>query len=231
MNDYALEIKKLDFAYGPKVIFQDFDFSLDSGKITALLAPSGSGKTTLLNLIAKTGKRISYVFQEPRLLDFCTVEQNVSLPLENLMPKEKVKERADRILSLTGLKCFEKQKAGRLSGGQMQRVSLARALAFPADILLMDEAFKSLDIPAKIRLFQTLENIWKTEQKTILFTTHDPTEAFCLADRIMLLQGSPAEIKEDYANNVVRNIPVSERFLNPSEEQKKLMKKFYDLTD
>ncbi len=230
MNDFAFEIRQLDFAYGPKVIFKNFDFSLESRKITALLAPSGTGKTTLLNLIAHQEKKISYVFQEPRLLDFCTVRQNVCLPLENCMSKNQAAARTDRILALTGLESLKNQKAGKLSGGQMQRVSLARAFAFPSDILLLDEAFKSLDPSAKIRLFQTLENLWATEQKSILFTTHDPMEAFCLADRILLLQGSPASIKKDYANTINRNSPITERFSMVSEEQKDLMRTFYEIS-
>jgi NitT/TauT family transport system ATP-binding protein len=167
----------------------------------ALLGASGCGKTTLLRLIAGLLKPsgadpdrvitrsgdVSFVFQEPRLLPWLTVLENVSLPVERSMGKAAARSRAAQFLRKVSLE----DKAGayppELSGGQAQRASFARAFAHPAPIILMDEPFQALDIPLRIRLMETARSLLEQEQRLALVVTHDPREAVFLGRRILVL--------------------------------------------
>ncbi|GMO31878.1 MAG: ABC transporter ATP-binding protein [Termitinemataceae bacterium] len=187
-------------------LFEDFSISLDdSTNPIAILGSSGCGKTTLLRLIAGLIKPhsgsinfcgeqaqadISFVFQEPRLLPHLSVLENVMLPIEKLC--QSPEQRARRFLALTGLELRASSYPNELSGGQAQRVSIARAWAYPAPLIILDEPFQSLDVPLRIALMDSVLDLIDDCQETcenrfVIAVTHDPREAIYLAKRIIVL--------------------------------------------
>ncbi|MDR3122445.1 MAG: ABC transporter ATP-binding protein [Treponema sp.] len=195
----TISIKNLSFGFGKKLLFNHFSLDIDGS--TALLGASGCGKTTLLRLMAgllkplgadpdsviKRGGDVSFVFQENRLLPWHTVLENVSLPLEQSMGKAAARDRALQFLR----RVFLDDKAGaypsELSGGQAQRASFARAFAYPAPIILMDEPFQALDVPLRLRLMETTRSLLEQEKRLAVLVTHDPREAIFLSRRILIL--------------------------------------------
>lgn len=180
--------------YGETTVYDGFSLEIEAGKITCLLGPSGCGKTTLLNMLAGLvpyqGKienipnRISYIFQEERLLPNLTVRQNIRFVLgkgasdaaiDSVLEKVELLDKADAYPS-------------ELSGGQAQRVSIARAFAYPSELILMDEPFSSLDTALKIRLIDVFCRLWREERRTAVFVTHDVEEACMLAHRAIVLR-------------------------------------------
>ncbi len=203
----GIEIKELSFSYSGVELFRDFSLSLQESSVCTLLGPSGCGKTTLLKLIAglltpqkgsvSVSGPVSYVFQESRLFPWLSILENVMLPLLHLYTKTEAWERASYFLDLVGLADRKTAKPGSLSGGQQQRVSLARAFAYPSSVLLMDEPFQSLDVPLRIQLMDVVLDLLKKEPRLVMAVTHDPREAIYLADRIIILQGTPVRIVWD----------------------------------
>jgi NitT/TauT family transport system ATP-binding protein len=215
-NGMTINLKHINFAFpNGGAIFKDFSLCLDGNTANpvAILGGSGCGKTTLLRLIAGLLKpqsgsitfggdspsyssssssssppspAVSFVFQEPRLLPHLTVLQNVMLPIEKLDTK-----RARRFLALTGLESYADSYPNELSGGQAQRASIARAWAYPAPLVILDEPFQSLDIPLRISLMDSvldlLHDTANTEKRFVISVTHDPREAIYLAKRIIVL--------------------------------------------
>lgn len=204
----AIEIKNLYKAYGELVIFQDFSIALEDKKITGLLGPSGCGKTTLLNIIAGLeeydggsiegieGKTFSYIFQEDRLLPWSTVKENISFVLETIYNAEETEIITNQYLDMVGLKDYAHYYPRQLSGGMKQRVAIARAFAYPADILLMDEPFKGLDLELKTVLIQSFLKLWSQDKRTVVFVTHDFDEAMSFAHYIYILEGRPLKIRD-----------------------------------
>ena len=189
-----IEFRNVTKKYARTTVYDHFSLSLEEGKITCLLGPSGCGKTTLLNMLAgltpyegtieNVPPRISYIFQEERLLPNLTVRQNVAL----VLGKNADAHRVDGYLEKTEL--LEKADAypAELSGGQAQRVSIARAFAYPSDLILMDEPFSSLDTALKIRLIQVFCDLWREERRTAVFVTHDAEEAYMLSHRALVIK-------------------------------------------
>jgi sulfonate transport system ATP-binding protein len=178
---------------------------LAPNEFCALIGPSGCGKSTLLNIIAGidvgfsgsvrfdghlSTPRIGYVFQNPRLLSWRTVRENVALVLPGRADSAKV----DELLREVGLADVAGFFPTRLSGGMARRVALARAFAIGPDLLLLDEPFVSLDVPAADRLRALLLRLVAQRPATVLFVTHDPREALELADRILLLSPAPGRV-------------------------------------
>ncbi|MBD5447195.1 MAG: ATP-binding cassette domain-containing protein [Treponema sp.] len=192
-----VSVRGLSVAYGGQAVLDDFSLTVEKGELLALLAPSGAGKTTLLDHIAARAGRVSYAFQEPRLLDGCTLLKNVALPLERLFPRGQSLARAAYFLRLVGLGDRLNAYPPELSGGERQRVALARALAFPADVLLLDEAFRSQDAHGKNALIALLTAHLRQEPKTVVFVTHDLHEAAALATRVIVCAARPLRVTFD----------------------------------
>jgi NitT/TauT family transport system ATP-binding protein len=213
----ALVIENLRMSYGNLVIFQDFNLKITEGKITCLLGPSGCGKTTLLNIIGGllkadagrfTGfenKALSYIFQEPRLMNWKTVRENVEFVLKNKYLGEKRREIVDHYLEQVELSDFKDYYPLNLSGGMKQRTAIARAFVYQSDILLMDEPFKGQDFKLKLSLIDSLLKLWEKDRQTIIFVTHDIEEAVFLGDEIIVLGNIPAKILKMFCNNISRD--------------------------
>jgi NitT/TauT family transport system ATP-binding protein len=136
--------------------------------------------------------KIAFMFQEARLLPWRTVLDHIAVPLEKETGKEESRARARRFLSLVSLEEKERSFPGELSGGEARRVSLARAFAWPAPALFMDEPFQSLDIPLKINMMDLCLSLLKREERLLIAVTHDPREAVYMGRRIIVL-GRPGE--------------------------------------
>ena len=183
-----LQISK---SYGEKVLFKDFSLTVQEGEVLAILAESGAGKTTLLNILAgltsyegsieNLPKNIGYIFQEPRLLPNLNIEGNLRYAGGRV-------EDIDEILKKIGLFEMKNKRPSSLSGGEKQRVSIARAFLSYAELLLLDEPFSSLDTALKIRLCDLFASLWKEKRQTAVFVTHDVEEALVLAHRIVILK-------------------------------------------
>ncbi len=208
-----ININNLSKSFGEKVVFNNLSFSLEKNKILVILGPSGCGKSTLLNIIGGIDKKyygtvnishnkISYVFQEDRLLPWLTVEENIKYVLGN-------KKYPQNLISFLGLEHLEKTLCKYLSGGQKQRVSIARAFAIKPSLILMDENLKSLDIQLKLALIKEINLFQNFKIENIIYVTHDVEEALLLADNILLLDKN-GNIK----NSIDINIEKEKRFLN-----------------
>ena len=185
-----IEFKNVSKFYGENAVYKNFNFSIEEGAVTCILGESGSGKTTLLNMLAGLTPylgeitprvKCSYVFQEPRLVPSLTVLGNLCLVCRD----------ADRIrtmLAAVGLEGREGAYPRELSGGQAQRVSLARAFLYPSKVILMDEPFSSLDIALKVKMAALFLGLWRSEKRTAVFVTHDVDEAAMLANRVVVLK-------------------------------------------
>jgi NitT/TauT family transport system ATP-binding protein len=144
--------------------------------------------------------RFSYVFQEPRLLPWKTAIQNIQFTLKDKILEEKLLHTAEEYLELVELDKFRHYYPHQLSGGMKQRLSLARAFSFPSDIILMDEPFKALDIKLKNNLIRRFRELWKKDQRTVIFVTHDVDEALELGQKIVVLSTPPVKIIKEYLN-------------------------------
>ena len=203
-NEFILQIKDLSVSQEEKKLFSDFSLELKSNQIIGIKGPSGKGKTTLLNCIAdvlpkdntfvitgsiqkKSNIKISYVFQEHRLIPFISVLKNVMLPLEKIMPKDEAEQIALNYLKEFELLYKKDNFPNELSGGEKQRVSLARAFAYPSDLLLMDEPFQSQDLKKKQKLIMMTKNILQKESRAIIFVSHSEDELAQLCEKTLLL--------------------------------------------
>lgn len=186
-----IELRNVTQKYGALTVYENFSLPLEEGKIACILGASGCGKTTLLNMLAglvpfsgtiEPMQPCSYIFQQPRLVPNLTVEGNLRLVCRDAA---RIRDMLGRI----GLADKAKAYPVELSGGQAQRVSIARAFLHPSSLLLMDEPFSSLDTALKIRLMRLFAEIWREERRTVLFVTHDVEEAYMLAHRALVLRG------------------------------------------
>ncbi|MDR2632800.1 MAG: ABC transporter ATP-binding protein [Treponema sp.] len=199
--------KALSFGFDDTLIFDRFSLELGAENPVVILGPSGCGKTTLLRLgagllepqegelVYRDGpKAVSFVFQEPRLLPWFKVLENVMLPLKEGFPRKDAEARARHFLALVSLEAKAGCYPHELSGGQRQRASIARAFAYPASVLFMDEPFQSLDIPLRIELMELTLGLLRVEQRLCIAVTHDPREALVLGQRIIVLGEAPGGI-------------------------------------
>jgi NitT/TauT family transport system ATP-binding protein len=133
----------------------------------------------------------SYIFQETRILPWKTVHQNIVFPLLDLMPRKEAMDHARSFMSMVGLEKEEHLYPSQLSGGMKQRVSIARAFAYPGTLILMDEAFQNLDSYLKYNILNSFRKIWEMDRRTVIFVTHDIDEALFLGQKIVILGGAP----------------------------------------
>ena len=202
---------------GPVQALRNVSLEVEKGDFVSFIGPSGCGKTTLLRAIAaleiptkgnltvngkspdsaRIDREYGYVFQAAGLYPWRTVEGNIKLPLEIMgYSKTEIKERIQKVIELVELKGFEKKFPWQLSGGMQQRASIARALAFDANILLMDEPFGALDEIVRDRLNSELLDLWRQTKKTICFVTHSIPEAVFLSTKIVVMSPRPGRITD-----------------------------------
>ena len=196
-----IRLKDISKRYGALCVYDHFDLDIEEGKITCILGSSGSGKTTLLNILSgltsyegeiDPQKKCAYIFQQPRLVPNLTVRGNLKLvcreeeKIVSMLEKVELSDKADAY-------------PVELSGGQAQRVSVARAFLYPSDLLLMDEPFSSLDTALKIRLIEVFCSLWREEKRTVVFVTHDAEEAYMLSHRALAVEGGKivADVRDD----------------------------------
>jgi len=204
-----MKVSGLTVVYGTRTVYDDCSIDFADHSTTVILGPSGCGKTTLLDSIAleKNNAQVSYIFQEPRLLPWCSLEKNITLALQGTGGQSTGPERRDRALAYlekVGLIKRAGEFPGKLSGGERQRAAIARAFSFPAPILLMDEPFQSQDPAIKAQLIDIVKTLQADEKRTVIAVTHDIREAAALADRAVVLNGNPVR--------VILDIPVTAGF-------------------
>jgi NitT/TauT family transport system ATP-binding protein len=199
----------------PVHALSDINLTINRGDFVSFIGPSGCGKTTLMRVVAdleapsegritvngvtpaeaRLKRAYGYVFQAPVLYPWRTVQRNVTLPLEIMgIAAEERARRASHYLGMVNLTGFERKFPWQLSGGMQQRVSIARALSFEPDLLLMDEPFGALDEITRDHLNEQLLVLWERTKKTVIFVTHSIPEATFLSSRIVVMSPRPGRI-------------------------------------
>ncbi|MDN2583643.1 ABC transporter ATP-binding protein [Aquibium sp. ELW1220] len=234
--DTVIRAKGLDLTFqtgdGPVHALSNVDLDIGKGEFVSFIGPSGCGKTTFLRVIADleqpTGGTITvngmspeearrrraygYVFQAAALYPWRTIEKNVALPLEIMgVSAAEQRERVKRTLDLVNLSGFEKKFPWQLSGGMQQRASIARALAFDADLLLMDEPFGALDEIVRDHLNEQLLELWARTNKTICFVTHSIPEAVYLSTKIVVMSPRPGRVTDVIVSTLPKDRPLDIR--------------------
>lgn len=241
-SNTVIQAQNLDLTFetndGPVHALKDIDLTIDRGEFVSFIGPSGCGKTTLLRVIADletpTGGSISvngmtpeearknraygYVFQAAALYPWRTIGGNISLPLEVMgVPQAERAALIKKNLELVNLDGFEKKFPWQLSGGMQQRASIARALSFDPDMLLMDEPFGALDEIVRDYLNEQLLELWAKTKKTVVFVTHSIPEAVFLSTKIVVMSPRPGRIHEiidcDLGDNRTLDIRETPKFL------------------
>ncbi len=220
-NETIIKAENLSLTFetndGPVHALEDINLEVKKGEFVSFIGPSGCGKTTFLRVMAdletptsgsvsvngmspheaRKKRAYGYVFQAAGLYPWRTIGGNIKLPLEIMgYSKADQAERVARVLKLVDLDGFEKKFPWQLSGGMQQRASIARALAFDADILLMDEPFGALDEIVRDHLNEQLLHLWASTQKTICFVTHSIPEAVYLSTKIVVMSPRPGRIAD-----------------------------------
>jgi NitT/TauT family transport system ATP-binding protein len=236
MTQAVIEAKSVNLVFqtgdGPVQALKDVNLVVAKGDFVSFIGPSGCGKTTFLRAIAAlehpTGGSLTvngmtpeaarlkraygYVFQAAGLYPWRTIAGNIRLPLEIMgFSKADQDARVERVLDLVELSGFGKKFPWQLSGGMQQRASIARALAFDADILLMDEPFGALDEIVRDRLNEELLKLWNRTAKTICFVTHSIPEAVYLSTKIVVMSPRPGRITDVIDSTLPRERPLDIR--------------------
>lgn len=226
-NKLGLTFKTDD---GDVVALSNVDLDIEKGEFVSFIGPSGCGKTTFLRVIAdleqptagtitvngtsaadaRVNRSYGYVFQAPALLPWRTIDRNVALPLE-IMGYGDSAARVKKALELVNLSGFEKKFPWQLSGGMQQRASIARALAFDADLLLMDEPFGALDEIVRDHLNEQLLQLWARTNRTICFVTHSIPEAVYLSTRIVVMSPRPGRVSDIIESTLPKERPLDIR--------------------
>jgi NitT/TauT family transport system ATP-binding protein len=194
----------------------EVDLDISAGEFVCIVGPSGCGKSTLLNMSAglmepSTGSllfdgsavhgpntQVGYITQKDNLMPWHTVQTNVGMALSiRGVDRDTARRRVAEMIEMVGLTGFEKSYPGELSGGMRKRVTLARTLAYDPPVLLADEPFGALDAQLKLVMQDELQRIWAETGKTVVFVTHDISEAVTLGDRVVVMSSRPGRIKID----------------------------------
>lgn len=236
VSEAVIEASGLDLTFqtndGPIHALKGVDLTINKGDFVSFIGPSGCGKTTFLRVIAAlehpTGGSITvngmspdearqnraygYVFQAAGLYPWRTIGGNIKLPLEIMgYPKSEMEAKVAKVLELVDLAGFEKKFPWQLSGGMQQRASIARALAFDADLLLMDEPFGALDEIVRDHLNEQLLKLWARTEKTIGFVTHSIPEAVYLSTKIVVMSPRPGRITDVIESTLPKDRPLDIR--------------------
>jgi NitT/TauT family transport system ATP-binding protein len=236
VSNLVISAQNLDLTFqtndGPVHALKDVSLKIGKGEFVSFIGPSGCGKTTFLRCIAgleqPTGGQISvngmtpeearkaraygYVFQAAGLYPWRTIGGNIKLPLEIMgFSQAEQAERVARVMELVDLSGFEKKFPWQLSGGMQQRASIARALAFDADILLMDEPFGALDEIVRDHLNEQLLALWARTGKTTGFVTHSIPEAVYLSTKIVVMSPRPGRITDVIESTLPKERPLDIR--------------------
>ena len=220
-QDPVIEARSLNLTFatndGPVHALSDVNLTINKGDFVSFIGPSGCGKTTFLRALAaleeptsgtilvngqtpdqaRQKRAYGYVFQHAGLYPWRTIAGNIKLPLEIMgYSKSEQLRRSDEVLRLVELEDFSKKFPWQLSGGMQQRASIARALAFDAELLLMDEPFGALDEIVRDHLNEQLLELWKRTNKTICFVTHSIPEAVFLSTKIVVMSPRPGRITD-----------------------------------
>tara|TARA_R110001583_G_scaffold158239_1_gene310202 strand:- start:8817 stop:9572 length:756 start_codon:yes stop_codon:yes gene_type:complete len=233
-----IAIKDKCYANNASVVLKDIQFSVKPAEFIAIIGPSGSGKTTLLNMLSgledATAQKLlcnskplndckenqlGYVFQQPRLMPWLTVNENIQLVLPTAQNKK-----IETLLAQVGLADKGDYYPKQLSGGMQRRVAIARAFAVNPELILLDEPFNSLDAPTAAKLRLLLVNLCKSCGSTVIFVTHDLSEAIYLADRIIFMSNTPSSIIHQVDVDLPK--PRKESGSNELIWQAKLMKQY-----
>ncbi|HWT29517.1 MAG TPA: ABC transporter ATP-binding protein [Propylenella sp.] len=226
----VIDIRSLSLTFdtgdGPVQALADIDLNVERGEFVSLIGPSGCGKTTLLRVIADLERPTSgqilvngvspeearksrcygYVFQSAALYPWRSIARNVALPLEVMgVARAEREERVREKLALVNLTGFERKFPWQLSGGMQQRASIARALSFDPELLLMDEPFGALDEIVRDHLNEQLLKLWAKTRKTVIFVTHSIPEAVFLSTRIVVMSPRPGRVHEVIACDLPRD--------------------------
>ncbi|MEW9836489.1 ABC transporter ATP-binding protein [Mesorhizobium marinum] len=214
---------------GPVQALTGVDLTIGKGEFVSFIGPSGCGKTTFLRVIAdlekptegsisvngmsteqaRESRAYGYVFQAAALFPWRTIARNVALPLEIMgVSAEEQARRIARVMDLVNLTGFENKYPWQLSGGMQQRASIARALAFDADLLLMDEPFGALDEIVRDHLNKQLLELWARTNKTICFVTHSIPEAVYLSTRIVVMSPRPGRVTDVIESTLPKERPL-----------------------
>ena len=209
---------------GPFLALEKINFNLKKHGFTSLVGPSGCGKSTVIRLIdgiipitsgtvmidgeefsnekkvkGEILKKMGFVFQSPNLLPWLTVRQNLELPLKvyKLADQQEYKENVDQLLKIINLEDYANVYPSELSGGMKQRVGVMRAMVHKPEILLMDEPFGSLDDETRETMDLETENIWSSMNKSILFITHNISEAVLVSDNVVIMGTNPGRVVDE----------------------------------
>ena len=190
-----ISVKNLSVHYDGYCALKDVEFEAGKGEFVAIVGKSGSGKSTFLHALARfvpfsgdifMPKNIGMVFQHYAVFPWFTASENIAFGLEN-ETKEKRAQIVNEHLKLAEIEDKKDKYPAELSGGQVQRIALARSLAHNPEVLLMDEPYGALDAYTRDKMQQWLLDVWATRKKTVLFVTHNIEEAIFLADRVLVL--------------------------------------------
>ncbi|MCC5908943.1 MAG: ABC transporter ATP-binding protein [Clostridiaceae bacterium] len=215
-------------------VIDNISFSVKEKEFISIVGPSGCGKSTILNLMSgllkpnsgnilldgkvlnKITPRIGYISQSDSLLPWRTVLSNVELGMEiRKVPEKSRRKRALELIRQADLEGFENSYPYQLSGGMRKRVDIIKVLAVEPEIIFMDEPFASLDVFTREMLQRYILNLWQTTKQTIIFITHDLTEAITLSDRVIILTKRPTTIKYEYNIDLARPRSPEELRFNP----------------
>lgn len=235
-QDPVIEARSLNLTFatndGPVHALSDVNLTINKGDFVSFIGPSGCGKTTFLRALAaleeptsgtilvngqtpdhaRQKRAYGYVFQHAGLYPWRTIAGNIKLPLEIMgYSKSEQLRRTDEVLRLVELEDFSKKFPWQLSGGMQQRASIARALAFDAELLLMDEPFGALDEIVRDHLNEQLLELWKRTNKTICFVTHSIPEAVFLSTKIVVMSPRPGRITDVIESSLSEDRPLEIR--------------------
>ena len=257
MTDKIISAKndELKFGKGSEevVALKNISLEVGAGEFVSFIGPSGCGKTTFLRTVAalekptsgqilvngaspdeaRTNRAYGYVFQSAGLYPWRNISKNVSLPLEIMnYSREEISKRVSESLKLVELNGFEKKFPWQLSGGMQQRASIARALSFDADLLLMDEPFGALDEIVRDHLNEQLLDLWQKTGKTICFVTHSIPEAVFLSTKIVVMSPRPGRIvdviESPFPSSRSLEIRDSKEFISISQRVREGLRSGYD---